>query len=380
MRTGSSRTAATSAKLSSRRKVALAAAALAAITCAYTWPLPAFAGSAVAHDRGDPLLVTWILWWTSHTVPLTHAWWNAPAFYPAAGVLAYSENLLSLAPLTGPIGWLTHSPLLAYNAAFLLSYVLCGLGAYGLAFVLTRSHEASFVAAIAFAFAPYRLSHTQHLQLLSSYWMPVAVAALHLYLRAPRWRWAGLFAAAWVLQALASGYYLFFLTSFVGLWLIWFVPGRLAIRHAWRLAAAWAIGIALLAPILLGYRSIHAAYGFRRSRVELVNYAADVMGLFSSSPDSRLWGWLHGAVSSESEQFPGLTIAMLLLVGSCTTRRPRDSDAGTAASERAPLAFYLSAAAVAWLLSLGPAPKLSGSPPCPASAVSGCRRGFGWWR
>ena len=49
-----------------------------------------------------------------------------------------------------------------------------GLAAYFLAFVLTRCHAASFVAGIAFAFAPYRLSHTQHLQLLSSYWMPVA--------------------------------------------------------------------------------------------------------------------------------------------------------------------------------------------------------------
>src|SRR5690348_16749403 len=193
-----------------RRAVLLAAAAFAALTCAYTWPLAAYAGSAVAHDRGDPLLVTWILWWTSHTIPLTAAWWNAPAFYPSAGVLAFSENLLSLAPITAPIMHAGGSPLLAYNAAFLLSYVFSGLAAYFLAFVLTRCHAASLAAAVAFAFAPYRLSHTQHLQLLSSYWMPVAIAALHLFAASARWRWAALFAAAWALQALASGYYLFF--------------------------------------------------------------------------------------------------------------------------------------------------------------------------
>lgn len=336
------------------RRVLIAAVALAALTCAYTWPLPMYATSAVAHDRGDPLLVTWILWWTSHTVPLTTVWWNAPAFYPSAGVLAFSENLLSLAPITVPVAHMTGSPLLAYNTAFLLSYVLSGLGAYFLSFVLTRSHGASFVAAIAFAFAPYRLSHTQHLQLLSSYWMPVAVAALHLYVASPRWRWAALFAAAWALQALASGYYLFFLTTFVALWLAWFVPGRLRLRQALPLAISWVVAGCLLAPVFLGYRAIHASYGFRRSPVEMVNYSADVAGLVSASPDSLVWGWLHAAVSAESEQFPGVTLLLLLLAGGWQRSR---LDAG----RRDPLVFYAGAAAVMWMLSLGPAPKIAGT-------------------
>ena len=64
-----------------RRPVLLSAVTLAALTCAYTWPLIGHLSSSVPHDRGDPLLVTWILWWSTHTVPLTAAWWNAPAFY-----------------------------------------------------------------------------------------------------------------------------------------------------------------------------------------------------------------------------------------------------------------------------------------------------------
>ena len=187
------------------------------------------------------------------------AWWNAPAFYPSAGVLAFSENLLSLAPITAPIVHATGSPILAYNVAFLLSYVLSGLGAYLLAFVLTRCHGASFVAGVAFAFAPYRLSHTQHLQLLSSYWMPVAIAALHLYIATIRsWRWAALFAVSLAAAGARSGYYLFFLTIFVAVWLAWFVPGRLPLRQTARLAAAWIAAGLVLLPLLLGYRSIHA--------------------------------------------------------------------------------------------------------------------------
>jgi hypothetical protein len=346
-----------------RRAALPAAIALAALTCAYTWPLPAYATSAVAHDRGDPLLVTWILWWTSHTVPLTAAWWNAPAFYPSAGVLAFSENLLSLAPITAPIMHAGGSPLLAYNAAFLLSYVFSGLAAYFLAFVLTRCHAASLAAAVAFAFAPYRLSHTQHLQLLSSYWMPVAIAALHLFAASARWRWAALFAAAWALQALASGYYLFFLTTFVGLWLVWFVPGRMPLRSLARLLLAWIAAGLLLAPIFYGYRTVHAAYGFKRSPVEMVNYSADVAGLVSASPDSLVWGWLHGPVGSESEQFPGLTILLVLVVGAACQRwlAPKVPAPFGALGGRGAGRFYAGTAVLMWLLSLGPAPKLAGS-------------------
>src|SRR6187402_172705 len=112
------------------RRVVVAAAALVMLTCAYTWPLIGQVGSAVPHDRGDPLLVTWILWWSTHTTPFTAAWWNAPAFHPSSGVFAFSENLLGLSPITAPVIALTKSALAGYNTAFLLSYLLSGLGAY----------------------------------------------------------------------------------------------------------------------------------------------------------------------------------------------------------------------------------------------------------
>src|SRR5215471_13266050 len=192
------------------RRMLIVTAVLAALACAYTWPLVLHFTSAVAHDRGDPLLVTWLVWWSTHHLPLTEAWWNAPAFFPSTGVFAFSENMLGIAPITWPIIVVTRSPLVAYNTAFVLSYVLSGLGAYFLGFVLTRRHDAAFIAALAFAFAPYRLSHTHHLQLLSSYWMPIAIAALHLYAEKGRPKWAALFAVSWLMQALSCGYYFFY--------------------------------------------------------------------------------------------------------------------------------------------------------------------------
>ena len=81
------------------RAAALAALAYTVLALAYTWPLPIRLGTGVTHDLGDPLLNTWILWWSGTHVPLTAPWWNAAAFYPAPGILAFSEHLLGLVPI-----------------------------------------------------------------------------------------------------------------------------------------------------------------------------------------------------------------------------------------------------------------------------------------
>lgn len=331
-----------------------AAAAYVVLALAYTWPLALHMASSVPHDRGDPLLVAWVLWWSTRTVPLTAAWWNAPAFYPSTGVLAFSEHFLGLAPISAPVILLSHDPLLAYNVAFLASYVLSGIAGYLLGFVLTGRRAAAFVAGTAFAFAPYRLSHLQHLQLLSSYWMPIALAALHLYFRRRQPRWAIVFAAAWLMQALACGYYFFFLSVFAALWLLWFTRGQ-PIRALVPIAGAWMVAALLLLPILLGYRAIHATYGFHRSLAEMVYYSADVAGLFAASPDSLLWHGLHAVAGDESAIFPGLTALICLVAGIWVVRwRP----AFGSRQWRASITFYIAATFIMWLLALGPEPAL----------------------
>ena len=212
--------------MSGRAKVAAAGLAYFAITVIYSWPLPSMLGGAIAHDPYDPVLNAWILWWTTRVVPFTAAWWNAPIFLPAPGTLAFSEHLLGLAPIAAPVLAVTHNAFAAYNVALLGSFVLCGLSAYFLAFVLTRRHDASFVAGLAYAFAPYRLAHLAHIQVLSSYWIPMCLAALHKYGRTARARWAVIAAAAWLVQGYANGYYLFFLLPLVALWIAWYAPAR----------------------------------------------------------------------------------------------------------------------------------------------------------
>ena len=137
--------------------------------------------------------------------------------------MAFSEHLLGLSLIATPIIATTGNVLLAYNAAFFLSFPLCAIGAHLLTYQITRRHDLALVAGLAYGFAPYRMAQFAHIQVLSSYWMPFALLGLHLFVqtaalaipRALR-RWPG------ICQALACGYYLFYLSVLVGLWLLWF--------------------------------------------------------------------------------------------------------------------------------------------------------------
>src|SRR5213080_1040947 len=130
---------------SSRSRVvpwALAASFYAVLTIVLTWPLAARLSTVLPHDLGDPVLNTWILWWNAHAVPLTARWWDAPIFYPVHGAFALSETMLAVTPLTTPLQWMGASPVLAYNVAFLLSYLSAAFAAHALAHALTGRHGA----------------------------------------------------------------------------------------------------------------------------------------------------------------------------------------------------------------------------------------------
>ena len=230
----------------SRPRVAfgLAAALYFLLTVALTWPLVLHPGSRVPNDLGDSLLNMFLLAWDAREVPFTAHWWNLPQFYPIPGTMAFSEHLLGLSVIATPIIAATGNVLLSYNVAFFLSFPLCAIGAHLLTYQITRRHDLALVAGLAYGFAPYRMAQFAHIQVLSSYWMPFSLLGLHLFVQQPRWRYLALFAAAWYLQALACGYYLFYLSVLVGLWLLWFAVGRIRWADFGRLVLAWGIAIA----------------------------------------------------------------------------------------------------------------------------------------
>jgi hypothetical protein len=278
-----------------------------------TWPLATKLGAVIPNDPGDPLLNTWIVWWNAHSVPFTSAWWNAPAFWPFKGALAFSEVLLGLAPITSPLQAFGGSAVAAYNVAFFVTFPLSALAAHALVQRLSGNHAAGLVAGLVYGFNPFRVAHFPQIQVLTSYWMPVALLGLHEYLRRGNVRWLVVFGGGWLMQSLSNGYYMLFFPALLGPWILWFTGSRAKLRTLSAILAAWAIASLPLVPVLWSYRRIHASFGLQRDAGVIAGLGADVMSLLDASPLLKFWN-LHAFHQPEGELFPGFTAALLVLL------------------------------------------------------------------
>ena len=297
------------------------AVAYATLTVVFTWPLALRLSSALPHDLGDPILGTFILWWNAHVTPLTEAWWNAPFFWPTHGVTAFAEHLLGISLLATPLQWIGAGPVAAYNVAFLLTFPLSALGAHALALRLTRRHDAAFIAGLIYGFNPYRTAQLSHLQVIWSFWMPLALLGLHAFREDRRVRWLLLFGVAVLAQSLGNLYFVVFFPVLAALWVVWFFDVRREFGQVVQVGTAFALALAPLAPILLAYRRVHAGFGFERGIGEMRIFSADVTSLASAVPEVALWGRLGSGspVGIEQKLFFGLTALLVVATAAAVT-------------------------------------------------------------
>ena len=293
-----------------------------------------------AGDMGDPLFNAWVLAWGSdHVTAMLGGdggayarWWNANIFHPAPLALGYSEHLAPQVVMGLPLWWATGNVLLVYNTLFLLSSVLSGLGMFLLVRELTGRPRAAFVAGLFFAFVPYRIAQLPHLQVLSSQWMPFVLLAFRRYLDHGRARALAAAVLALVAQQLSCGYYLFYFSPFVALYLIWEITSRRRWRD-WRLLGALVLAavanIAVAWPLLAPYLELRALGFSPRPLEEVSRYSADVYAYVTAHETNRVWGWLRSVTLPENELFPGLVpvLAADLGLGVLAWRRWRSTDA-----------------------------------------------------
>ncbi|HEX6163602.1 MAG TPA: discoidin domain-containing protein [Vicinamibacterales bacterium] len=288
--------------------------AYAVITILLTWPLAISLDHVVPHDLGDPLMSAAILWWNTQELPFTAAWWNGPFFFPATDTLALSDHRVGLGLFATPLIWLGAAPTTAYNVTFLLTWWLSALAAYALAWTLTSSRAAAFVAGCVFGFNPFRAAHLSHLELLAAYCLPIVLLALHQWLTTRRRIWLVLLAAAWLLQALTGGYFFFFMMVFVALWLLWFVRAA-TLRDYASLGLALIGPLLIVLPVLLHYRRAHQSMGLARSVDEIKQFSADVVALVTAPEALLFWNTPSSWWRPEGELMPGLFAVIVAVAG-----------------------------------------------------------------
>jgi len=318
--------------------------AYAILTAFAFWPLAA-APARMGFPNPDTYGNTWAMAWVVHQarVDPLHLY-DANVYYPHEKSLAFTESLLPEALQAAPIRMVGGSPLLAHNLVLLLSFPLCGLGAYLLAREMSGSRAGAFIAGLGFTFCAYRFDHLVHIQSLSIQWLPLALLYLLKAVRTGRPAHLLALLGFAVLQALSSGYYAVLLVPALGIPLLqaWLDPAhrRGAVRAAAVLACAGALTLLAVWPAWQAQRR----HGLYRGSAEVIHWSARWRsylepGRYAAWPHLRaLQRWSH----DPEPLYPGLVILALAVPGLAQARR----------SEPARLAVMLTAAGL--LLSLGP--------------------------
>lgn len=306
-----------------RRGSLTATALYLVLAIAFTWPLVQVMDREIASDLGDPVLNAWIINWTGGQVlaflsgdaGALSRYWHGNIFYPEPLTIAYSEHLTPQMLQALPVLAATDNVILAYNLVFLSTFVLSGLGVFLLVRDLTGRPTAAFVAGVAFAFAPYRLSQFSHIQVLSAQWMPFVLYGFRRFLDTGRRRSLAWGSAALVTQNLSCGYYLLFFSPFAGAYVAYELAARRRLRDwtTWRAFLIAAVAVVILTvPFLLPYVTVRDNGVGVRSLGEVTMFSADTHAFATASGGSWLWGErLRAFGQREGDAFPGFAILAL---------------------------------------------------------------------
>jgi hypothetical protein len=270
--------------------------AYALATLLLTWPLATRMTTAIGGDFGDSTFVAWVIAWvTDHLTALlggdVSAWtamWNAPMFAPEPATLTYSEHLIGPSLQVLPLTWAGAGPVTAYNAVLLATIALTGVAAHRLTFHLTGSHVAAGVAGLLATFNDYRFFWSLgHLQTLSIHWWIFALWGADVFIaRGSRIALAATVAALALLN-LSSQYLMAYAAPFTVAFCVWSMArhGHPRDRGRWlALAAAGAVSVLAIAPLVLRYLDTSRALGFTRSVEEIAANSATLAAYAGTLP------------------------------------------------------------------------------------------------
>ena len=319
------------------RQTTLAAAAYAALTVVMTWPIARRLAHGVPADLGDSLLNMWLMAWVADgTVAMLRGamsfadLWNANIFHPSTATLTFSEHLVPQALQGAPIYLATGNIVLAYNLVFLATFALSGLGMFLFVRETTGSAPAAFVAGLFYGFAPYRLGQFPHIQTLSSQWMPFALYGMRRYFDTGQRRALAGGTAAFVVQGLSTGYYLFFFAPMLLGYALWEMAtrGRLRDGATWlMMIASGGAAVLCMLPFLLPYAEARAHFGFTRPFEEVLAFSANLLAYLNAPPQLHFWGGiLNQHPQAEGDLFPGaVPLALALAALALWLRRYLDA-------------------------------------------------------
>lgn len=256
--------------------------------------------------------------------------YDAGFLHPQPNALTLTDHRLLPSIAVAPVLWISDNPVLAYNAALLLAFLLAAFGGRSLALVLGLGRFPAGFAGAVFAFHTYAINEAPRLNIVSHGFVAFALGALVQWLRdgTPGARWR--FAFFLLLQGYSANYHLLYgvlLSSLVILGFCLLRP-REGMTRVMGLVAPGAVAVTLFLPVLVPYLQTVNSLELIRSRPRGI----DLLHYFSTSPSNLIWGGIGppARLQQQGPHFVGflnlaLAVGGLFLAwrGSLSTTRHR---------------------------------------------------------
>lgn len=323
--------------------------------------------SALLGYPGDNFQHAWFLWHFARAVAHgQNPFYTHLLFYPSRVTLAWSTSDPIAALMALPLS-LTAGPVIAYNLSLILQLALAAFFGRLLCLRITRNEPAAFVSGMVFGFSSFLLAQALgHLSLVTAFAIPLFVLALDNVLGAehPSWKLGIPLGLALLLAGLAHYNYVVVCILFALFWLGIdvardFRDGSMRlIARAWKpLAAGAATFVAGFAPFVWMMLIPAAQIPVSRPASHLDMFSADVLGFVIPSWNHIVFGRFATAMNPqifiagyEGTVYVGLVVLALAAFGFWKGRLSREPWAVRA----------LLLAAIFYLLSIGPEPRLLG--------------------
>ena len=342
------------------------------LTAVLLRPTPHRLSTTVAGDLGDSIFLTWTLSWGADAL-ITDPFgvFDANIFHPHANALAFSDPMLSLAPVFGLLKWITGDAITALNVLMVLLFLFALVSTHALGRRLFAREDLAIVVAVVACCNSFVFGQQNHPQLQTFGFIALGFLVLFRAIENRRPRDGVALAAVTVALALANlAYGLIWVLSAV------LAVATLAIRRALppvRSLMAPAVPAVVLTAMILGpmaltYRSVASEHGLSRSYEPQNSLgAADLI-----TPHTNNWSWGSTFDSftslmrrEEHPFFPGFVVLALGVIGIVlfvrAERHPKGADGGRdglPTNDRVDeIAAVVVAGMGAALLAIGPSPK-----------------------
>lgn len=239
-------------------------------------------------DLGDPLLNLYIL---KHNIDRILSFnfknfFDTNIFYPYKLSLAFSENLISSSIFVLPIYLISKNIVVSYNIFIIANFMLSGFFMYLLCYHFTGNFFASLIGGTIFSFAPFKFSHSGHLHILTTMWIPLIFLFLHKFFKQKKHQFIVFSSFFFIVQSLGCANYMVIIAPFVFIVFVFYIikDKHFVKKYLTGFFIFTVISGIILVPVYYHYLKVETLYGFKRSIGECVRFSPDIRAFLTSYP------------------------------------------------------------------------------------------------